>query len=165
MGRERAYDVRMRILLTAALAALGALLLALPVGAAAKATPNPCKVVPAPFIAKALQASALGKLSTQSAGAAGKEEVCTYQRGATKLMIDIGSAAIASQGFGGPPGMVVAKNASLGPKGMVAYDTNPKYTFANVSFVKGAYYGSVWSNKLSAATVIGLAKHFYAGLP
>jgi hypothetical protein len=119
--------------------------------------------VPAAIITQALGSAPVGKLSTQSLNGA-TLATCTYLKGAVKLQVSIGPKVIASNGFGGPPGMVYKKDADLGPQGKPFYDTNPKYTFANVTFVKGAYYGSAWSNKLSINKVLLVAKIVYAGL-
>ena len=132
-------------------------------GAASIASPNPCKAVAAGVITTALGGAATGKLTSQNANGS-KLSICTYTRGAVKLEVEIGPKAIASGGFGGPPGMKIKADAALGPDGKLFYDTSPKYAFANATFTKGSFFGEVWSNKLPIAKVIPVAKSLYAGL-
>jgi hypothetical protein len=132
-------------------------------GAAALVSPNPCKAVPTTVIQAALGAAPAGKLTSQPAGGA-KLAVCTYTRGAVKLEVEIGPKVIASGGYGGPPGMKVKSDTSLGPDGKLFYDTSPKYTFANATFTKGSFYGEVWSNKVPIAKVLLVAKSLYTSL-
>ena len=136
---------------------------ALTAGAASIASPNPCKAVAAGVITTALGGAATGKLTSQNANGS-KLSICTYTRGVVKLEVEIGPKAIASGGFGGPPGMKIKADAALGPDGKLFYDTSAKYEFANATFTKGSFFGEVWSNKLPIAKVIPVAKSLYAAL-
>jgi hypothetical protein len=147
-----------------ALLALLALLTALPSGAVVKASPNPCSVVTPSMVTKALGGSAAGKLSSASAGGGHKLSICTYQKGAATLRLEVGPKAVAFGGSGGPPGTITKKSAAFGPYGMIFYDINPQYVYATVTFVKGAYYGGVFGGKLHLSSVLPLAKAYYAGL-
>ena len=54
----------------------------------------------------------------------------------------------------------------LGAGATFAYDTNPKYSFANASFTKGSIDAGVWDNgKYPSADVLALAHKVYAALP
>jgi hypothetical protein len=151
-----------------AIVVLGAF--AAPVGPAAAAAsaapvPNPCTIVSGSAIAPLFGGKAIaGTRSTRPDGAV-KQSVCTFTQGAVKLQILV-SPHQPSGGFGGPPGMVVTKPPGLGQGATFAYDTNPKYQFANATFTKGGFDGGVWDNgKLPNAAVLKLAKSVYAALP
>ena len=71
-----------------------------------------------------------------------------------------------SGGSGGPPGMVIQKPSGLGTGATFAYDTNPKYEFANASFTKGGFDAGVWDNgKYPNADILSLARLVYKALP
>lgn len=133
--------------------------------ASAAPVPNPCTIVSASAIAPLFGGKAIvGARSTRPDGAV-KQSLCTFTQGAVKLQILV-SPHQPSGGFGGPPGMVVTKPAGLGVGATFAYDTNPKYQFANATFTKGALDAGVWDNgKLPNAAVLKLAKSVYAALP
>lgn len=60
----------------------------------------------------------------------------------------------------------MTKPSGLGAGATFAYDTNPKFAFANASFTKGSIDASVWDNgKFSNAEVLALAHKVYAALP
>jgi hypothetical protein len=132
-------------------------------GAATRVSPNPCKAVPSSVTKAALGAAPAGKLTSQLASGA-KLAVCTYTRGAVKLEVEIGPKVIAGGGYGGPPGMKIKSDTSLGPDGKLFYDTSPRYTFANATFTRGLFYGEVWSNKVPIAKVLLVARSLYASL-
>jgi hypothetical protein len=103
-----------------------------------------------------------GKLSSQPAPG-GKLTECTYQRGATTLKISVGPAIIANGGRGGPA-TVSKPDPAFGSKGYLAYGTTAPFIYATVSFVKGSYFASVWSNTVSADRVITVATTLYKKL-
>ncbi len=128
-------------------------------GAAATAMPNPCQILPSTAITAVLGSSTVGKLSTQGTGSF-KETVCTFTKGSGKLELSVGAAIIADGGFGGPA-TVSRADSAYGPHGHLSYDISAPYIYATVSFVKGPYYASVWSNTVAAAGVEQLATAFY----
>ena len=132
------------------------------VSAGTAASPDPCKIVSTALIAAKFGSSPSGVLATQPGGPA-KLTTCTYQRGSSKLEVSVGPAVIANGGFGGPA-TVSRTDPSFGPKGHLSYDTSAPYIYATVFFVKGPYYGSVWSNAVDAAGVITIANALYKKL-
>lgn len=134
------------------------LVLAVPVAFGRPAAlPNPCTVVPASAINKALGLPA----ATHTAGTLkqGQVAICVYTHGAAKLQVEVAPKAYGSGGYGRPPGMVVSKPAGFGPGARFTTDTNPKYAFLTLTFVKGAFWGDVWANgKIPSARVPALAR-------
>ena len=152
--------IRLRFL--AVLACLA--LLAVPVAFGRPAAlPNPGTVVPASAINTALGLP----VATHTTGTLkqGPLEICAYTHGAAKLQVEVAPKAYGSGGYGGPPGMVVSKPAGFGPGARFIIDTNPKYAFSTLSFVKGAFWGDIWANgKVPSARVLALARVLYAKL-
>jgi hypothetical protein len=129
----------------------------------ASALPNPCKLVPVSAINKAFGLPA----ATHTTGTLkqGQVAICVYTHGAAKLQVEVAPKAYGSNGYGGPPGMVVSKPAGFGPGARFLTDTNPKYAFSSLSFVKGAYWGDIWANgKVPSARVLALARVLYEKL-
>jgi len=144
------------------LVSLGLLAVPAAVGRAA-ALPNPCTVVPASAINKALGLPA----ATHTTGTLkqGQLAMCVYTHGGARLQVEVAPKAYGSGGYGGPPGMVVSKPAGFGPGARFIIDTNPKYAFSTLSFVKGAFWGDIWANgKVPSARVLALARVLYAKL-
>jgi hypothetical protein len=140
----------------------GLLAVSVAVGRAA-ALPNPCKLVPASAINKALGLPA----ATHTVGTLkqGQVAMCVYTHGAAKLQVEVAPKAYDSGGYGGAPGMVVSKPAGFGPGARFTTDTNPKYAFSTLTFVKGAFWGDVWANgKVPSARVPALARVLYQKL-
>lgn len=139
-------------------------LLAVPVAVGRPAVlPSPCTIVPVSAINTALglpkTARAVGTLKK------GQLEMCVYTHGAAKLQVEVAPKAYGSGGYGGPPGMVVSKPAGFGAGVRFFTDTNPKYAFSSLSFVKGAFWGDVWANgKITSARVLVLARVLYGKL-
>ena len=148
-----------RLIATLSIGAITSSLLVSPGQAMA---PNPCTIIPAATIT-AVFGTAPGKLSTESAGQALKLTLCVYQRGKSKLQIGVGPAVIANSGSGGPA-TVSRPDPAFGPRGHLAYGLTPPYIYATVFFTKGAYYGTVWSNAVTAQGVITLANALYKSL-
>jgi hypothetical protein len=136
-------------------------------GALGGAVPNPCTIVPSGTVASTVGlkgVSLVGKLSTRPDGAV-KQSLCTFSRDGATLEILIAPHQ-PSGGSGGPPGMVMTKPSGLGAGATFAYDTNPKYLFANASFTKGSIDAGVWDNgKFPHGDVLELARKVYAALP
>jgi hypothetical protein len=128
----------------------------------ATSTPNPCTIIPATAISAAF-GSTTGTPSTQHDGPSVVIDVCTFKQGSDKLEIDIGPAIAGEGGFGGPA-TVSKADPSFGSRGHLAYGLTAPYIYATVSFIKGAYYGSIWSNSASASKVEGLATRLYKAL-
>lgn len=128
----------------------------------AAGTPNPCTIIPSTAISAAF-GSTTGTPSTQHYGASTIVDVCTFKQGSDKLEIDIGPAIAGEGGFGGPA-TVSKADPAFGSRGHLAYGLTAPYVYATVSFIKGAYYGSVWSNSASASKVESLATRLYKAL-
>ena len=127
------------------------------------ALPNPCKIVPISAINTAL---GLPKTAhTVGALKQGQLEMCVYTHAGAKLQVEVAPKAYGSGGSGGPPGMVTTTPAGFGTGARFITDTNPKYAFSTVTFVKGAFWGDVWANgKVPSARVLTLARAFYKAL-
>ena len=155
----------MRVGLVAAGACLAAAAWA--VTAAGAAVPNPCTVVASGTVATTMGLKGVtlsGKLTTRPDGRV-KQSVCTYTVGKNTIQIDLAPHQ-QSGGSGGPPGMVLLKLTGLGPGATYAYDTNPKFEFASVSFTKGAIDAGIYENgSLPRADVPALARILYKALP
>ena len=127
------------------------------------ALPNPCKIVPSSAINTALglpkTAHTVGTLKQ------GQVEMCVYTHAGAKLQVEVAPKAYGSGGYGGPPGMVASKPAGFGPGARFITDTNPKYAFSTLTFVKGAFWADVWANgKVPSARVLALARVLYKQL-
>jgi len=129
---------------------------------AAASSPDPCRLVPIAAIEAAFGTVPSGKRTTQPATGS-KLTVCVYERGTRKLEVSVGPAVIDDGGSGGPA-TVSKPDPTFGSRGHLAYDTSAPFIYAIVSFVKGAYYGSVWSNTVPAAGVVALATDLYKQL-
>jgi hypothetical protein len=142
--------------------ALTTLLLSLLIAPLASARPqalNPCQLSAAgvPF---AFGTKVTGKLTVQPQANV-KAQICTYTKGAVKLTVTLAPKSLYGGGFGG--GGKIMKDPDLGPKGVEAWSTGTP-TYADVIFTKGAYYGSVWSNKLPINKVLLVAKLYYSAI-
>lgn len=63
---------------------------------------------------------------------------------------------------------MVAKNEpTLGSGAEYVYDVNPKFAFAQVTFIKGAYWVQVFANngKIAPNRVLALSHTVYTRLP
>jgi hypothetical protein len=134
---------------------------------AAPATANPCKVLAGTAIAATVDwGSSLpaGTLSSRPDGQA-KQLVCTFKKGTGTLELTLAPHQ-GPGGFGGPPGMVVTRPSGLGTGAIFAYDTRTGDSFANASFTKGDWDGSVWDNgALPPSVVLALARTYFKALP
>jgi hypothetical protein len=154
--------LRQRVWALGVFVGFGLLAVSVAVGHAA-ALPNPCKLVPAAAINKALGLPA----ATHTVGTLkqGQVAICVYTHGAAKVQVEVAPKAYGSGGYGGAPGMVTTKPAGFGPGARFSTDTNPKYAFSTLTFVKGAYWGDVWANgKVPSARVLALARVLYQKL-
>jgi hypothetical protein len=132
--------------------------------AGAPKVPDPCTLVPAGTIASTVGVSGAGKLSTRPDNGV-KDTLCTIVQGAAKLEISV-SPHHGVGGYGGVPGMVLKHIDGLGPNATYAYDLNPKYKFADVTFSNGTFDGDVWNNGSAApAHVLAVARILYKSLP
>ncbi len=133
---------------------------------AAGAVPNPCTIVSVSAVSSAAGLKGVvlhGSRSTRPDGAV-KQSICTFKHGPATLEIYIAPHQ-PSGGSGGPPGMVLTRPAGLGSGASFAYDLNPKFQFANVSFTKSGFDAGVWDNgKYPSGDVLALARLVYKAL-
>ena len=62
--------------------------------------------------------------------------------------------------------MVLTHPSGFGAGATFAYDTNPKYAFANMSFTKGGFDAGVYSNgKYPNADILALGRLMYKAIP
>ena len=152
----------MRALLLAALAATACLIVS--AAASAATAPNPCTVVPASTVAAVFQKSSAPPhhVSTRAEGPGRAYRTCTWQKAKNIFTITTGPS-FTSGGYGGPPGFKLVHVQGLGPQGVYAYDDNPRYRFANVSFTHGSLSGDVnIRGNLPFSSILSIARTVYA---
>jgi hypothetical protein len=141
---------------------------------AAATVPNPCTLVSSTVLDATLGlktgTSVTGKPSSQKKGGTGINppvytlSVCTFIHGGGQVQIEVGPKGIGLGSGGGPPGMVARNEPTLGPGATYLYDANPKFAFAQVTFIKGAYWVEVAANsgKIAPAKVLTLGRAVFA---
>jgi hypothetical protein len=131
---------------------------------AALSLPGPCSLAPPKLVAAALGAPkpALHPVETRASSDGLPTRTCSFTYHSKTAHVMLAPAAYGSGGYGGPGHF--SHPAGLGTKGVFGEDTG-RFWYADASFVKGAYWGSTWSNAhVPAATVLAWGRYVYSHL-
>ena len=134
-----------------------------PTLADAAGAPNPCTILQPSKVADAFHQGSAPASHLTTRHELGKTfRTCTWGKGGRTFSITTGPRYTIG-GFAGPPGTITTRPvAGLGADSVYAHDDNPKYEYADVFFMHGAFFGDVHTNgKLPFADILSLARLVY----